>query len=50
VVERLKEAPKPVFFSGRTRGGDKRIRRKWRIASGWSSAVKWCYGGCRDRL
>lgn len=26
MVERLKEAPKPAFFSRRTRGGDKRIR------------------------
>ena len=26
IVERLKEAPKPAFLSGRPLGGDKRIR------------------------
>jgi len=50
IVQRLKEAPKRAFLSRRTLGGDKRIRWKWRITPGWSSAVKQWYEGCRDRL
>ncbi|WP_445220203.1 hypothetical protein ACKWRH_08965 [Bradyrhizobium sp. Pa8] len=34
MVQRLKEAPEPAFLSGSPRGGDKRTRRKQRIASG----------------